>query len=144
MANIAKFKQIAADVVKMGKEAATEKYGEKEIKAAQDSLRRNAEKIRKRRASEEETSSDDTDQYTRKFVGTDSEGKKYYIEPRRTDVSEKSPLASERSTSENLRSKYAKDIEEEANKQLLHEYSTGDFAKFDSYIVNLKRMLPRY
>ena len=36
------------------------------------------------------------------------------------------------------------DIEEEANKQLLHEYSTGDFAKFDSYIVNLKRMLPRY
>ena len=58
MANIAKFKQIAADVVKMGKEAATEKYGEKEIKAAQDSLRRNAEKIRKRRASEEETSSE--------------------------------------------------------------------------------------
>ena len=49
MANIAKFKQIAADVVKMGKEAAIEKYGEKEIKAAQDSLRRNAEKIRKRK-----------------------------------------------------------------------------------------------
>lgn len=36
------------------------------------------------------------------------------------------------------------EIEEEDNKILLHEYSTGDFAKFDSCLVNLKRMLPRY
>lgn len=35
------------------------------------------------------------------------------------------------------------DITEDMNKALLHEYSTGDFSKFDAYLVTLKRMLPR-
>lgn len=36
------------------------------------------------------------------------------------------------------------EIEDNICKKLFYEYSTGDFAKFDSCIVNLKRMLPRY
>lgn len=35
-------------------------------------------------------------------------------------------------------------IDEERDKVMLHSYSIGDFAKFDSCIVNLKRMIPRY
>ena len=36
------------------------------------------------------------------------------------------------------------DITEEKEKEMLHKYSTSKFAKFDSCLVNLKRMIPRY
>lgn len=35
------------------------------------------------------------------------------------------------------------EINKERHKELLYEYSMGDFAKFDSFVLNLKRMLPR-
>lgn len=36
------------------------------------------------------------------------------------------------------------DIEQEDHDRLLMEYTQSDFSKFDSFVVNLKRMLPRY
>jgi hypothetical protein len=36
------------------------------------------------------------------------------------------------------------DLSEESFDSLMARYCTSDFAKFDSIIVNLKRMLPRY
>ena len=36
------------------------------------------------------------------------------------------------------------EIEKDLCDQLLTEYCSGDFARFDNIIVNLKRMLPRY
>ena len=35
------------------------------------------------------------------------------------------------------------EIEDEKCKSLLYEYSISDFAKFDGFVLNLKRMLPR-
>jgi len=36
------------------------------------------------------------------------------------------------------------EIEKDICDELLTEYFSGDFAKFDNIIVNLKRLIPRY
>ena len=39
---------------------------------------------------------------------------------------------------------YPVNIEQADHDMLLREFTTSDFSRFDSIIVNLKRMLPRY
>ena len=34
------------------------------------------------------------------------------------------------------------EITKEKYKEMLYEYSTGDFSKFDAFVLSLKRMLP--
>lgn len=35
-------------------------------------------------------------------------------------------------------------INSDINQQLFYEYTNGEFSKFDSMVVNLKKTLPRY
>jgi len=100
ISKLAKFKVIAADAAKLGKEGAVKKYGSAEVKAAQDSLRRQAEAVRKRAAKEEDTQAP-------KVIRTPTSTREAQTGPR-------SPFMGDKSSTEGLLRDYANKIEEEA------------------------------